>query len=51
MHLFDIIFPGTEPSPSIQPVEPSPWGWIAIGIAVFLGLAVTAFLIFKNSRK
>ena len=47
MHLFDIIFPGAEPTPS----DPSPWGWIAIGAAVFLGLAFTAFLIFKNRRK
>lgn len=45
MNLFDIV------NPDIPVVEPSSWGWIAIGIAVFLGLAVTAFLIFKNRKK
>ena len=45
MNLFDIV------NPDIPVVEPSSWGWIAIGAAVFLGVVFISVLIFKNRRK
>lgn len=45
MNLFDIV------NPDIPVVEPSFWGWIAIGSAVFLGLVFISVLIFKNRKK